>query len=140
MSRTYKIAFLFLLGAMAATLFLLVQKPWQVGASTTVGNDYSATSTKNFVGTALTNLTAIKSIAGTVARLTITGANTGVVRLWDATTTDVTKRAGATTTLSFIEIPASTVANTYDFDMEFRSGIIYELVSGTAPTSTLIWR
>lgn len=140
MKPTYKIALAFVVGALLSAVVVLWQKPQLVTGSTVQGNDYYATTTRNFAGTALTNLTVLKSSGGAVARVTITGANTGIIRLWDATTTNVNLRSGATTTLSYIEIPASAAANTYDFDATFNNGVIYELVSGLAPTSTLMYR
>ena len=110
--------------------------------SVAVGNDYMATSTRNWDGTALTNLTVLKNGAGTLARVTITGAATGRIRFWDATTTDITKRESrmSSSTINKVDLPASLVAGTYDFDWEFTNGILYELVSGNAPTSTPVWR
>lgn len=124
-------------------LLVVVSKESKIAqGSTFVGQDYLATSTRYFPGASLTNLTLIKNGSGTVARITITGANTGVVRLWNATTSNVNLRTGnpATSSLKFIELPASLVAGVYDFDVEFNTGILYELVSGNAPTSTIIYR
>ena len=106
------------------------------------GTDYFATSTRYFPGSSLTNLTLLRNGSGTLARVTITGANTGVVRLWNATTSDVNKRTGnpATSTLLYVELPTNLVAGTYDFDVVFDKGILYELVSGDTPTSTIIMR
>lgn len=119
-----------------------LNKPNAAIGSVEQGNDYNATTTRNFTGTALTNLTVLKAGSGTLARVTVTGANTGIVRFWNATTTDVNRRTGntASSSLLMIEIPASAAANDYDFDAEFSTGIIYEVVSGLAPTSTISWR
>lgn len=108
--------------------------------ATTVGNDYNATSTRGFDGTALTNLTLLRTGPGTLRSLTVTGANTGVIRFWDATTTNVNLRKGATSTLTFIEFPASMAAGEYGVDWQFSIGLIYELVGGLTPTSTPSWR
>jgi hypothetical protein len=122
-------------------LGILWQRPNPSFGSTVDGNDYFATSTRTIVGTSnVANHTVLKSTGGAVARVTITGANTGIIRLWNATTTNVTLRKSATTSLQWIEIPASAAANTYDFDAVFSDGILYELVSGNAPTSTIVWR
>jgi hypothetical protein len=125
-----------------AVVGVILQRPGLTTGSTVVGNDYMATSTRNSAGTALTNLTLLKTVGGTLARVTITGANTGIVRFYNATTSDVNKRTGnpATSTLLMVEIPASAASDTYDFDAEFNTGILYELVSGLAPTSTISFR
>lgn len=134
------------LGAMfltLAALILVVTKDAKIATgSTFVGNDYYATSTRGFTGTPLTNLTVLRIGNGSLARVTITGANTGIIRLWNATTTNVNLRTNnvASSSLQMIEIPASAAANTYDFDAVFSTGILYELVSGLAPTSTIMVR
>ena len=109
--------------------------------STVVGNDYNATSTKNYDGTALTNLTVLKNGSGSLARITITGAGAGVMKFWNATTTNPNLRSSSmsSSTILILTVPASTVAGTYDFDIEFSNGLIYE-ITGTAPTSTPVWR
>lgn len=106
------------------------------------GNDYTATSTRTFAGGVLPSITVLKSTGGTLARVTITGANTGIVRFWDATTTNVNLRSPNTASSSILvaEIPASAAAGTYDFDAEFKYGLIYELVGGLTPTSTVMTR
>lgn len=120
---------------------LLMWRPWQSFGSVEVGHDYVATSTRNFNGTALTNITRL-DCSQALARVTITGANTGIVRLWDATTTNANLRdAGqSSSTLQKFDIPASAVAGVYDFDAQLKYGLIYELVSGNAPTSTIACR
>lgn len=135
-----------IVGSILLTILVFIsvisEKTEMAEGSTFVGQDYVATSTKYFPGSSLTNLTLIRNGSGTVARVTITGANTGVVRLWNATTSDVNRRTGnpATSSLQFIELPTNLAAGTYDFDVEFNTGILYELVSGNAPTSTIIYR
>lgn len=103
------------------------------------GQTYSATTTKAFDGTALPTNTIIKSGTGTFGSVVITGANTGVMAFYDATTTDSTLRTNtATTTIAVFA--ASTAAGTYTFDVTVKYGLIYQLVSGTAPTSTVTFR
>lgn len=139
-----------ILAALLAGLVLVALYAYNLGqksvpprqGSVSVGNDYYSTSTRNLNGTALASPTVLKNGPGTVARVTVTGANTGIIRLWDATTTDVTKRASnlASTSINMIEVSASAQANPYDFDATFNYGIVYEVVSGLTPTSTISWR
>lgn len=121
-------------------LFGLSQAPNIVGSSV-VGNDYQATSTKSFAGVALANLKVLKTGDGTLARLTITGAGAGTINFFDATTSAITQRAAskASSSILIASFPVSAAANTYDFDAEFKDGLLYEII-GTAPTSTIIWR
>ncbi len=124
-----------------AIFAVLLQRPQQSLGSVGVGNDYTATSTRNFNGTALTNLTRLECKQA-FARVTITGANTGIVRFWDATTTNANLRdaSQSSSTLQKFDLPASLVAGVYDFDAQLKYGLIYELVSGNAPTSTVACR
>lgn len=152
MSRSYQ---KYLAVGLACTIAALLGLLWSVGSgpkdalfgSAVIGNEYNATSTRNFDGTALTNLTVLKSggnacYSGSLAQVTITGANTGIVRFWNATTTNVNLRTGnvSSSTIHLVDIPASAAANTYTFDLAFGCGLIYELVGGLAPTSTITWR
>ena len=114
--------------------------------STVQGNDYSATSTRDHVGVALPNYSRLKEtgnfcVSGALARVTITGAGAGQVRLWNATTTNPNLRAPSmsSSTILLAQFPVSAAANTYDFDLTFNCGLLYEIV-GTAPTSTIVWR
>jgi len=116
--------------------------PTPTFGSQVVGSDYNATSTKNFDGTELTNLTVLKNRGGgSLAQVTITGAGAGVLYFWDATTTDINKRQSnqASSTILIGTIPASAAAGTYTFDAQLLRGLIYEEV-GTAPTSTIMYR
>lgn len=136
----------FIFGSLILTLIAVLvtvsKETKTVQGSAFLGQDYQATSTRYFPASSLTNLRLIKDGSGTVARVTITGSNTGVIRLWNATTSNVNLRTGnpATSSLRFIELPTNLAVGTYDFDVEFNTGILYELVSGNAPTSTIIYR
>jgi hypothetical protein len=129
-------------------VLVMVQKPsLNPLGSVSVGNAYLATSTRNFNGAALTNLTRLKGsgnecVGGELSRVTITGANTGIIYFWDATTTNVNLRSSsqASSTIFIGSIPASAAANSYDFDADLKCGLIYELTTGLAPTSTIMYR
>src|SRR3990167_5853495 len=112
--------------AIIGVLGLIWQKPWQASGSVIQGNEYNATSTKNYDGTELTNLTRLTNFgdscrSGSLAQVTITGAGAGVLYFWDATTTNSSLRTSsqASSTLLVATIPASTVAGTYTFDAEY---------------------
>lgn len=142
MKLTYKeyLSVAFLLGVVGL-LGLLWQKPWQTYGSVEVGNDYIATSTRNSNGVALTNLSLLKSGGGAFARITVGGTNGAVIRFWDATTTNVNLRTGnvASTSLLIAEL-GTNATGTLDYDADLKYGLIYELVSGTTPTSTILYR
>jgi len=115
----------------------------QYVGSAVQGNDYHATSTaSNAVYGAFTGDKLVKTGHGSLGSVIITGANTGIVNFYNATTSDVTKRTGnkASTTQLMVSIPASTVAGAYVFDVEFTDGLLVELESGNMPTTTITYR
>nr|AKH46996.1 hypothetical protein [uncultured marine virus] len=83
----------------------------------------------------------LKTGGGALGSVVITGANTGLLDFYNATTTDVGARAASKTTSSLwvASIPASLAAGTYTFDAIFYDGL-YVQVSGTLPTSTITYR
>lgn len=122
--------------------FLLIDRePVMQGVSQ--GNEYVATSTasSNNYG-AFTNDQLLKAGWGTLGSVVITGANTGVINFYNASTSDITKRTGnkATTTLLIASMPASLTAGTYVFDAIFTNGLWLELESGSMPTTTILYR
>jgi len=105
--------------------------------SVSVTSEYQATSTRNgFDGTALPTDRVLVTGPGTLGSVVILGAATGVINLYDATSS-AQHTDYATTTI--VAIPASLAAGTYTFDLVFKRGLMYEVV-GTAPTSTITFR
>lgn len=130
---------LVILTCIAVISFFVFKDSPNVGASVIQGGEYKATSTKAYNGVSLTNLTVLKSESGTLGSVVITGATAvGTINLYDATTTDATKRTKTATT-TLITIPATTLANTYTYDISFYNGLIVELL-GTVGTSTVTFR
>lgn len=129
----------------AITLAMLVlQQPRNAGASIRVGDEYMATSTAaNAVyGAAITGDTLIKTGTGALGSVIITGANTGIINFYNATTSNVLARTGnpATSTILIASFPASAAAGTYTFDVTYTTGLLVELESGLMATSTITWR
>lgn len=123
--------------------FAFVHIPKEKGTfgSVTRASEYQATTTKKAVTGAagVTSLTVLSTGPCTLGSVIITGANTGIVNFYDATST-VTNTEWATTTIA--TIPASAAAGTYTFDAQCYKGLMYELVgtAATAPTSTITYR
>jgi len=126
---------------------LFVNRPQTAIGSTIQGNDYSrlnlaggtafgATTTVSVLGKGL-----VKTGQGSLGSVVITGANTGILNFYDATTSNVNKRTGnkATSTILLASIPASLAAGTYTFDIAFYTGLFVSQ-KGTAPTSTVTFR
>jgi len=111
-------------------------------ASSLQGNDYQATTTMAAVTGTFDGIELLKTGQGALAQVTITGANTGNIIFYDATTTDITKRttSRATSTIVIADIAASVAAGTYTFDAEFSDGLLMVRASGIGPTSTVMWR
>jgi len=103
--------------------------------------EYHSTSTGSYTSLLTNPVVALKSGVGTLGSVTITGANTGVMHFFNATTTDVNDRTGnlSTSSIWLGSIPASTAAGTYTFDTVFFDGLFVEIV-GTPPTSTITFR
>lgn len=117
--------------------------------STVGGNDYQATSTGfgAIYGAQSFNLLAvgsqvIKGGYGSFGSVIITGANTGVFNIYNATTTDINKRVQtkASSTILLASFPASATAGTYIFDEVFTDGLLIDLISGQIPTTTITYR
>lgn len=142
----FAVAFLLLV---VGVFSIIWQKSGQAIGSIVEGQEYYSTSTRNFNGTALTNLTRLKDggnacVSGSLARVTVSGsAGPSIIRFWDATTTDANLRAAryASSTIFITEVSLLTATGTtLDFDARFSCGLIYELVSGSAATSSVLWR
>lgn len=105
--------------------------------SVAYGNEYHAV-----YATALGTQTAVLSTEpATLGSIVITGANTGSLKVYNATTTDATKRALATSSLEVLAAtPASLAVGTYTFDVVATKGLIYDWSSTAIPTSTITWR
>lgn len=82
----------------------------------------------------------LRSGRGTLGSIVITGANTGEIFIYDATTTDNTLRASIATSSIFRgHIPISAVAGTYVFDIFVTTGLSV-VIEGAAPTTTITYR
>lgn len=127
-----------------AVAFVLLQKPPIANGSVPQGSDYVATTTGsiNAYGQTVISSRVLKSTYGSLDSVVITGANTGIFNLYDATTSDVTKRTNntPTSTILLANFPASVVAGTYTFDAQFSTGLYVDLISGVMPTSTIMYR
>ena len=133
---------LLLIAVTIATLAL--QAPREAYGSARPGDEYMATSTaaSNVYGATVTGDRLLKTGSGALGSVIITGANTGVVNFYNATTSSVLLRTGgaATSTILLASFPASAAAGTYTFDAEYTNGLLVELESGTMSTSTITYR
>ena len=108
--------------------------------SVSVSDEYISTMTGEDSGFGATVSTNLKPAPGVLGSVTITGTATGELIFYNSTTSDVTLRAGATSTLPILaHIPASLAVGTYVFDIEANIGLIVEVL-GTQPTTTVTYR
>lgn len=124
------LAFVYLIGTS--------QKIDKVEASTIMGNDYQATTT---FAASVPLIRQIKSTAGSLNSVNITGKNTGLLTFYNATTSDITKRTGqvATSSILIADFPTNAPEGTYTFDAEFSNGLLM-IGSGAIATSTVTYR
>lgn len=122
----------------ALIVAMVLNHPQTALGSVAFSNEYSATTTDSSY---TAGVRTIKTGRGSLAQVTVTGANTGIVAFYDATTSDVSKRTGqkATSTITIAQFPASVAANTYTFDAQFNTGLLI-VTSGVAPTTTITYR
>ena len=133
------VAFLLL----AVTIAMLLQQPREALGSIRVGDEYMATSTaaSAVYGATVTGSRVIKTGTGSIGSYVITGANTGVINFYDATTTNVNLRTGqpATSTILIANFPASVAAGTYTLDVEYKTALYIDLISGNMATGTITY-
>jgi hypothetical protein len=125
--------------AVIVGLVLIALRTPLASASVITGDEYVATSTYAALPQPVRTL---KAGYGALAQVTITGANTGTMTLYDATTSNASLRTGQTATSSLTvlaDFPASVAAGTYTFDARFSSGLLLS-GSGLLATSTITYR
>lgn len=150
-TNTLKITLALIIAMMFGTLMILIQRPWQAGASVAVGNYYQSTTTPTVAD--LTNLCPARAVGqassttGVLGSIVLTGPNIGNFQIYDATTTVAASRSAdqATSTLLLADIPAVVLGDatstgmTYTFDIEFKRGLLIDKVGSTA-TATISYR
>lgn len=145
-SLVEKVLWVFGIALVICLIGFVFRNPTTAIGSVNLGNDYVSTSTRTAItGIAYSTTTAITAntavgfataVTGTLGSVVITGANTGQINIYDATSTITNTQIGTTTLAT---IPASAAAGTYTFDTRFRYGLTIEIV-GLAPTSTITYR
>lgn len=139
MKQTFLAGAFLLTGAVIALIvgYALFAYPQASYGSVPQTNEYSATTTDALSVAERT----LRKGYGSLAQVTITGDNTGLMTLYNATTSNVNLRTGqkATSTIIIADFPASAPEGTYTFDAVFTDGLLL-VTSGAAATSTVTWR
>lgn len=123
-----------------ATIFALSLSDRAVLGSVRVGDQYQSTSTPALADA--TNLCPARvgmasSTTGVLGSVVITASGTGLLAIYDATTTDNTKRvSAATSSLILVDFPnASPTVGTYTLDVEFKRGLLVDYTTNTSSTT-----
>lgn len=128
-------------GAILVLAIVLLFKPFQTAfGSVAIGNDYQGTTTVSTPG-AFPVEARLQNYGGSLGSVVLTGATTGTINIYDATTSDVTKRTPgqSTSTILLASFPASAATGDYVFDRVFFNGL-YIVTTGTIPTTTITYR
>lgn len=120
-----------------ALAYIVAGNPFYTRASVPVTNEYFSTTTYALSVAERT----LRTGQGSLAQVTITGDNTGLITFYNATTSNVNLRTGqkATSTITIADFPASTPEGTYTFDAQYTDGLLV-VTSGAPATSTITWR
>jgi hypothetical protein len=139
----------FFFGGMAIALLLagifywgFVKKPAEKSIAPSLGSLAMYNSTTTNPGDAgLTDSLALKEGWGTLRYVNITIAGTGYMEFYDATTSDISKRASdkASTSILMAHFPGSPTVGTYTFNTSFNDGLLLHLGSGSISTTTIVW-
>lgn len=88
----------------------------------------------------VTGTTTAKS--GVLGSVVITKSTAAPISIYDATTTDITKRASvATSSITLATFGASVAAGTYTFDTVFNTGLLIDpMGTGLVASSTVTWK
>lgn len=132
-TNKFILSFLFLAAFITAGFVGYFNLP-QASASVSQGSDYQGTTTSSI----FPSIQTLSQNGGALGSVVITAVGAGFFTIYDATTTDATKRSNtATTTLA--SFPTSAAVGTYTFDEISRWGITV-VYSGAIGTSTITWR
>lgn len=141
--------FVLLLGMMFATIYMLMQKPWEAGASIMPGGEYQSTTTPTVAD--LANLCPKRgsnpnnvgsSTTGVLSSVSITNYGSGSLEIYDATTSNATLRSSdqATSSLMLWGMINGMATSSYpSMDVEFKRGLLID-TSGSVGTSTIGFR
>jgi len=116
------------------------KKGLNLGSVQQTGEYHSTTTTSTY---GFSDLTVLKGEGGTLGSIVVTKAGTTEMNLYNATTSDITKRTGniATSSLLLAHIPASPTVGTYVFDTIFTNGLLISVgQKSTLSTTTITYR
>lgn len=152
-----KIDIKYIVGFLGAIVLLLVgfvgigsfKNPKVAVGSVVDGQGYFSTTTPTAVSGsqgvagvfALASTTPLGTRSGIFGSVIITGTSTGAFAIYDATTTDITKRTNAisTSSITIASFPAGMPSGTYIFDSQYSLGLI-AVYTATVGTTTITWK
>ena len=128
-----------LVAGLAVFAFLLGKATNNSFGSVAQSNEYNVTTTSYL--SAVPAIVSFTTDPATLGSVVITGANTGIMDFYNATTTNKNLRTGQapTSTIHIANIPDSLAAGTYTFDVKAPLGLLM-VSTGSLATSTITWR
>lgn len=127
---------------LVGALVTLWQRPEPVQGSVRVGDQYQSTTTPQVADD--TNVCPARvgmasSTTGILGAVNVLNANTAAFTIYDATTTNITKRNNmATSSLILAEFPSSPTEGSYHFDAEFKYGLLIDYSDSTKVSTTTV--
>lgn len=129
--------------AMLSIVFIIsvfsisINQPREVRASVARSGEYQSTTTDATFAVAPA-FKVIQTGEGTLGSLVVATAGSGVINVYDGTTTDATKRTKAATT-TLIHLTTS-VQGTYQLDLVAHDGLLVETVGTQTGSTTITYR
>ena len=140
-------SFVLILGMLFATVYILMQKPWQALGNVSVGEQLQSTTTPQLADR--TNLcpklganpnNVGSSTTGMLGSVHLLSLSVGDILILDATTTVASQRAvAATSSLILAWYPVGSGTSTVAFNAEFKNGILVDYGTSVG-TSTITYR
>jgi len=106
-----------------------------VVGSVSVSDEYQSVQT----GLSVASGTVLKPVPGVLGSIVVTTTAVGTLRIYNATTSDVTLRALATSSLEILAVLSDPTAGTYTYDVEADEGMIVTFI-GLQASTTITYR
>lgn len=115
--------------------FVFNIRPNISASSVSLGSEYVSTTTSATFAVAPAFKTLVEG-RGTLGSMVVTTTGTGVINVYDATTTTNGAIYGTTTLVKL----TTSAAGTYEFDLVFNTGLLIETVGSNTGSTTITYR
>lgn len=140
LTKNIKIGLIIVIAVVAMSFLFSWVRTERVQGSVSVTDEYMSTTT-GISRFPTTGYDLLNASPGTLGQIVVTGTASGQLNIYDATTSDVTRRTFNTSTTSIwvVNLPGQTATGTYTFDSRFNYGMLVIPV-GNMPTTTIMFR